>query len=216
MPPSPNWDELPVWRHFQNGRHRNWQNHVFVYNSASRVDRNEISVSTPIFLRLGNSIKALTSFYDFYLTHDELPVLRHFQNGCHENWRNHVFAYNSTARVDRNEISVSTPIFLRVGNSIKALTSFYDFYLTHDELPVWCHFQNGRYGNWQNRVFPYNSASRVDRNEISVSTLTFFRVKNSIKAFTGLYDFYLTHDELPVWRHFQNGRHENCWNHILR
>ena len=41
---------------------------------ASRVDRNEILVSTPIFLRVGNSIKALTSFYDFYLTHDERPV----------------------------------------------------------------------------------------------------------------------------------------------
>ena len=23
MPPSPNWDGLPVGRHFQNGRHRN-------------------------------------------------------------------------------------------------------------------------------------------------------------------------------------------------
>ena len=46
----------------------------FSYNSASRVDRNEISVSTPIFVRVGNSIKTLTGLYDFYLTHDELPV----------------------------------------------------------------------------------------------------------------------------------------------
>ena len=50
------------------------QNHVFAYNSASRVDRYEIPVSTPIFLRMRNSIKALTSFYDFYLTHNERPV----------------------------------------------------------------------------------------------------------------------------------------------
>ena len=208
MPPSPNWDELPVWRHFQNGCHGNWQNHVFAYNSASRVDRNEISVSTPILFRVGNSIKAFTGFYDFYLTHDELPVWLHFQNVRHGNWPNHVFAYNSASRVDRNEISVSTPIFLRVGNSIKALTSFYNFYLTHDELPVWRHFQNGRPGNWQNRVFFYNSASRVDRNEISVSIPIFLRVGNSIKALTSFYNFYLTHNELPVWRHFQNGRHE--------
>ena len=65
MPPSPNWDELPVWRHFQNGRHENWQNHVFAYNSASNVDRNEISGSTPIFFRVRNSIKAFAGFYDF-------------------------------------------------------------------------------------------------------------------------------------------------------
>ena len=135
MPPSPNWDELPVWRHFQNGRHGNWRNHVFSYNSASRADRNEISVSTSIFLRVKNSIKALTSFYNFYLTHDELPVWRHFQNG-----QNRAFCFNSASRVDRNEISVSTLMFFRVRNSIKAFTGFYDFYLTHDELPVWCHF----------------------------------------------------------------------------
>ena len=90
MPPSPNWDELSVWRHFQNGRHGNWQNHVFAYNSASRVDRNKISVSTPIFLRVRNFIKAFTGFYVFYLAHDELPVWRHFQNGRHGNGQNHV------------------------------------------------------------------------------------------------------------------------------
>ena len=137
-PPSPNWDELPVWRHFQNGRHGNWQNHVFAYNSASRVDRNDISVSTPICLRVRNSIKALTNFYGFYLTHDELPVWRHFQNGRYGNWQNHVFAYNLASRADRNEISVSTPILLRVRNSVKTVTSFYYFYLTHSSklLPL--------------------------------------------------------------------------------
>ena len=208
-------DEVPVWRHFQNGRHGSWQNHVFSYNSASRADRNETSVSTPIFVRVGNSIKALTSFYDFYLTHDELPVWHHFQNDHHKNWQNHVFAYNSASRVHRNESSVSTPIFLRVENAIKALTSFYNFYLSHDELPVWHHFQNGCPGDWQYHVFAYNSASKVNRKEISVSTLIVFRVRNSIKAFTGFYDFYLTHDELPVWGHFQNGRHKNWRNQIF-
>ena len=46
---------------------------------------------------------------------------------------------------------------------------------------------------------PYNSASRVDRNEISVSTPIFVRVRNSVKAFTGFYDFYLTHDDLYLY-----------------
>ena len=193
MPPSPNWDELPVWRYFQNGHHGNWQNHLFAYNLASRVDRNEISVSTPIFLRVRNSINAFTGFYDFYLTHDELPVWRHFQNGRHRNWQNHVFAHNSASRVDRNEISVSAPIFVRVRNSIKALTNFYDFYMTHDELPVWRYFQNGHHGNWQNHLFAYNLASRADRNEVYVSTPILLRVRNSIKTLTSFYDFYLTH-----------------------
>ena len=215
MPPSPNWDELPVWRHFQNGRHGNWQNHVFAYNSASRVDRNEISLPTPIFLRVRNLIKALTGFYVFYLAHDELPVLRHFQNGRHGNGQNHVFAYNSASRVDRNEISVSTLLFVRVRNSIKTLTNFYDFYLTHDKLALWRHFQNGHHRNWQSPVSAYNLASRADRNGISVSTPIFVRVRNSMKAFTGFYDFYLTHDELPVWRHFQNGHHGNGQNHFF-
>ena len=125
-----------------------------------------------------------------YLIHDELPVWRHFQNGHHEYWRNHVFACNSASRVDRNEISMSTPIFFRVRNSIKAITGFYDLYLTHDELPVWCHFQNGCRGSWQNHVFSSNSASRVDRNEISVSTLIFLSVGNSMKALTSFYDLF--------------------------
>ena len=48
---------------------------------------------------------------------------------------------------------------------MKAFTGFYDFYWTHDELPVWRNFQNGRHENWQNHFFVYNSASRVDWNE---------------------------------------------------
>ena len=95
-------------------------------------------MSTPIYVRARNWIKALTNFYDFYLTHDELLVWRHFQNGCYGNWQNHVFVYNLSSRADRNEISVSTPIFLRVRNSINILTCFYDFYLTHSSklLPL--------------------------------------------------------------------------------
>ena len=112
MPPSPNWDELSVWRRFQNGRHGNWQNHVFAYISASMGDRNEISVSTPIFLRVRNSIKAFTGFYDFYLTHDELPVWRHFQNGCRGNWKNHsVETSHESLNLDNaawNALSVSS------------------------------------------------------------------------------------------------------------
>ena len=117
---------------------RNWQNQFFAHNSASGVDRNEISVSTPIFVRVRNWIKALTNFYDFYLTHDELLVWRHFQNGRYGNWQNHVFAYNLASIGDRNEISVSTPIFLRVRSSVNTLTCFYDFYLTHSSklLPL--------------------------------------------------------------------------------
>ena len=200
-----------MWRHFQNGHQGNWQNHVFSYNSALRVDRNEISVSTPIFLRVRNSIKALTSFYDFYLTHDELPVWHYFRNDHQEIWRNHVFAYNSASRMDRNEISASTPIFLRVGNSIKALTSFYDFWLMMnylcDAIFKMTALEIG--------VFSYNSASKVNMEwDFSVYT-HIFRVRNSIQAFTRFYDFYLTHDELPVWHHFQNGHHENWQNHIL-
>ena len=153
MPPSPNSDELAVWRHFQNGRHGNWQNHVFAYNSTSRVDRNEILVSTPIFLRVRNSMTAFTGFYDFiwlmmYYLCDAI-----FKMAATEIGKIMFFAYNSASKVDRNEISVPTPIFLRVGNSTKALTSFYGFYLTHDELPVWCHFQNCRHENWRNHVF---------------------------------------------------------------
>ena len=83
---------------------------------------------------------------------------------------------------------------------MKALTNFYDFYLTHDELPVCCHFQNGRYENWQNPVFAYNLASRADRNEISVSTHILLKARNSIKTLTSFYDFYLTHSSksLPL------------------
>ena len=45
------------------------------YNSASRVDRIDISVSTPIFLRFEELNESTeTGFYDFHLTHDELPV----------------------------------------------------------------------------------------------------------------------------------------------
>ena len=101
MPPSLKWDELPVWRHFQNGLHGNWQNNVFASNSASRVNRNEISVSTPILYRMRNSIKSFTGFYDFYLTHDELPVKCHFQNGRHIHWRITFFTYNSASMADR-------------------------------------------------------------------------------------------------------------------
>ena len=68
-------------------------------------------------------MKALASFYDFYLT----PFLK----WPPRKMANHIFAYNSASRVHRNEILVSTPMFLRVRNSIKALTSFCDFYLIH-------------------------------------------------------------------------------------
>ena len=56
-----------------------------------------------------------------YLTHDELPVCCHFQNGHHENWRNHIFAYKSASRVDRNENLVLVPMFLRVKNLVIVL-----------------------------------------------------------------------------------------------
>ena len=39
---------------------------MFFPLTASRVDRNEISVSTLICLSVGNSVKALTSFYDLF------------------------------------------------------------------------------------------------------------------------------------------------------
>ena len=50
MPTSPNWDGQPVGRHFQNGRHQNWWNYIFASNSVSKIDRDKMLVSKPMFM----------------------------------------------------------------------------------------------------------------------------------------------------------------------
>jgi len=67
MPPSPNWDGLPVCRLFQNDV-LNKRNYVFAYNSASSIDRDEILVSTPIFLEMMSTMMTPINCYDSWLT----------------------------------------------------------------------------------------------------------------------------------------------------
>ena len=68
MPPSPNWDGLPVGRHFQNGRHQNLWNYIFANNSVSRIDRDKILLSKPMFMWMRNPMITLTNLYDAWLT----------------------------------------------------------------------------------------------------------------------------------------------------
>ena len=67
MPPSLNWDGLPIQRHFQNGRQRS-EIHVFAYYSASRIDRDQILVSKPMFFWMKNPMMTLNNPYDSWLT----------------------------------------------------------------------------------------------------------------------------------------------------
>ena len=68
MPPSPNWDGLPVGRHFQNGHHQNLWNYIFASNSVYRRDRDKILVSKPMLVWMRNPMITLINPYDSWLT----------------------------------------------------------------------------------------------------------------------------------------------------
>ena len=68
MPTSSNWDGLPVGRHFQNGRHQNLWNYIFANNSVSRIDRDKILMSKPMFMWMRNPMITLKNLYDAWLT----------------------------------------------------------------------------------------------------------------------------------------------------
>ena len=68
MPPSPNWDGLPVGRHFQNGHHKNVWNYIFANNSVSRIDRDKVLMSKPMFMWMRNPMITLKNLYDAWLT----------------------------------------------------------------------------------------------------------------------------------------------------
>ena len=74
MPPSPNWDGLPVGRHFQNGRHQNLWNYIFANNSVSIIDRDNILMSKPMFMLMRNPMITLTNLYDAWLTRTSKPA----------------------------------------------------------------------------------------------------------------------------------------------
>ena len=68
MPQSPNWNGLPVERHFQNGHHQNLWNYIFAYNSDSGIDRDKILLSKPMFMWMRNPMITLINLYDSWLT----------------------------------------------------------------------------------------------------------------------------------------------------
>ena len=59
MPPSPNWDGLPVGRH----RHQNLGNYIFANNSVSRIDRDKMLMSKPMFMWMRNPMITLKNLY---------------------------------------------------------------------------------------------------------------------------------------------------------
>jgi len=79
MPPSSNWDGLLVWRNLKNGRQRNY---VFVYNSASKMDRYVFLVSTLMYLRMRNRMMRLTNPYDSWLKIAVIETSKN-HNVCH-------------------------------------------------------------------------------------------------------------------------------------
>ena len=64
MPPSPNWDGLPVGRHFQNDHHPNLWNYIFASNSVYRRDRDKILVYKPMLVWMRNPMITLINPYD--------------------------------------------------------------------------------------------------------------------------------------------------------
>ena len=68
MPPSPNWDGLPVGRHFQYDHHQNVWNYIFANNSVSRIDRDTILMSKPMFMWMRKPMITLRNLYDAWLT----------------------------------------------------------------------------------------------------------------------------------------------------
>ena len=68
MPTSPNWDGLFVGRHFKNDRHQNFWNYIFANNSVSRIDRDNILMSKPMFMWMRNPMITLKNLYDAWLT----------------------------------------------------------------------------------------------------------------------------------------------------
>ena len=65
MPPAPNWDGLPICRHFQNGRQ--WSEILFSH-ITSGLDRDKILVFKPIFFWMMNPMMTLKNPYDSWLT----------------------------------------------------------------------------------------------------------------------------------------------------
>ena len=68
MPPSPNWDGLPVGRHFQNGHLKNLWNYIFASNLVYRRDRDKILVSKSMLVWMRNPMITLINPYDSWLT----------------------------------------------------------------------------------------------------------------------------------------------------
>ena len=66
------WTMCTVWCHFQNGLQQRLQNYVFAYNLCSNIHRDNILVSTPMFLRMRNPLVTLLNFYECWFTQNSI------------------------------------------------------------------------------------------------------------------------------------------------
>ena len=138
MSPSPNWDGLPVGRHYQNGRHQNLWNYIFAYNSVSRRDRDKILVSKPMLVWMRNPMITLINPYDSWLTRNSNLKLAVFEINLNDiNW--------SMGPMD--------PTCTRLERMKSILFCYWDPSQHErgmspspslDGLPIWRHFQSGR------------------------------------------------------------------------
>ena len=100
MPPLPNWDGLPVGRHFPNGHQQNLWNYIFANNSVSRIDRDKILVYKPMFMRnpmstLKNSPWLLVNSKLKWLPSKpaEITLISQWAQYCHEHTKPMLFCH---------------------------------------------------------------------------------------------------------------------------